>query len=864
LVYQGKGLIFKISGINAVYRIGATEGNMTFSVKFNLIVLAIFGIAMLFAACPAEVTTNTVPEGEETVTNPPDIPGGGETGTETPDIPGGGTESSLVRFNAPDAVYNGTGTVSGFGTGEKWLIFPAKVDILNDSISIQARIKVNATTGHNGTGFISIEGSNRKGYMMLTAQNIKNVGTTGGAGGNGLTVTWTTDKEYVFKSEIAGGKIGHYVYDSDGTTLLASRNQDNVEVGHAVTDTVYAAIGGTGVDYMEWSEIVVIRNGTTYVIDSLLPQTALPSLAVSDATVQLSVNKQGSVSYTATAPGGVNAEITADSGAPDIVRVDSVSGGTITFTGLKAGKTVITVTNTADTSLTAKIAVTVTDFPASDDYGPLTSVYPAAGAENAYTDGELAITFDNAPIPETGGSVSIFNKESGDLVDTILFAAEKQVTLGSSNNIINVGSQLARVDGKTLYITPHFDKLEYGKSYYVAIPQGAITATLNGKTFAGLSADSAVASWRFTTRAEPALNEALPVTVDGSQSSTANFRTVYGALKAVASRGGNWTINVAPGIYTELVHYNAGSNITINGTGSAPFGKDTVIQYANGNALNGGTHTRPSFYFSGANLVLRNITLKNTSSREKADPGQAETLYFANGNGRTMAAWNCSFISHQDTIQTTGKNWFYRCYIEGDTDYIWGTADVCLLEECELVSVNDPFKTNSKEAVLLVARTGSTDAAAATVAKGYVIFNSKVTTQNGMTTYFSRNPGAGAYYDQCAVINTAFTNEGSGKIADTIWRGTTYTFLAGAQEHVGWKVYNNTVNGAAQDTSGMLANTTVMAAGLYDIEYNGRRAILNRVYQKAGGYAPAGVTWDISALEPVFNASADESESNIY
>jgi len=773
-------------------------------------------------------------------------------------VEGNGEENgaALVQFNAPDARYDGTGIVENFGTGERWLIFPTKVDILNDSISIQARIKFSATTGHNGTGFISIEGPNRKGYMLLTAQNIKNVGTTGGAGGNGLSVTWTAGKEYVFKSEIAGGKIGHYVYDSDGTTLLASRNQDNVTIGHAVSDTVYAAVGGTGVNNMEWSEIVVTRNGTSYVIDSLLPQTALPSLAVSDTTVRLSLNTQGSVSYTATASGGVSAEVTAVSDDPSTVRVDSATGGTISFTALKVGNAVITVTNTADTSLTAKITVTVTDFPASDDYGPLTTVYPAAGAVSAYTDGELAITFDNAPKPETGGSVSIFDKTSGELVDTILFADEKQVTLGSSNNIINVGSQLARIDGNTLYITPHFDKLEYGKSYYIAIPQGAVTAALNGKTFAGLSSDKTIASWNFTTRAAPALTETTPVTVDGSQSSTAHFRTVYGALKAVAAKGGNWTINVAPGIYTELVHYNASSNITINGTGTAPFGKDVVIQYANGNALNGGTHTRPSFYFTGASLVLKNVTLKNTSSREKSDPGQAEALYFANGNasnGRTMAAYNCSFLSHQDTIQTTGKNWFYKCYIEGDTDYIWGTADVCLLEECELVSINDPFKTNSKEAILLVARTGSTADTAATVAKGYVLFNSKVTTQNGMTTYFGRNPGAGAYYDQCAVINTVFTNEGSGMIGAAIWKGPPYTFLAGAKEHVGWKVYGNTVGGAAQNTTGMLADTTVMTPELYSAEYANRELILNRVYKKAGGYDAAASIWNISSLVSDFN-----------
>ena len=783
--------------------------------------------------------------------------------------------AALAQFNAPEAVYDGSAAVSNFGSGEKYLLYPIKVDILHDEISIKAKIKISTTSGHNGTGFISVNGSSRKGYMMLTAQNVKNVGTTGGLGGQGMetSVSWEANQEYIFKSEIAGGKINHYVYQSDGVTLVSKKTGTDVSSGHAATDTVYAAIGGTNVPQMEWSEIVVTRNGTEYVINSLVPQSALPVLSVGELSTRVSRNAQGTVSYTATAPGGAAAAVTAVSRDPAIVRLDSAAGGTIVFTGLASGSTVITVTNNADTSLIAEITVTVTSFPASDNYGPLT-VYPAAGASSAYTDGELMITFDTVPGLESGGSICVYDKTGGALVDTILFADEKQTTLGSSNNVINVGPQLARVAGNSVYFTPHFNTLEYGKEYYIAIPAGAITAALNGQAFTGLSDNKNAASWSFTTRANPdaSLSETVPLTVDGSHESSADFRTVYGALNAIALKGGNWTINVAAGIYNELVHYAGSAGVTINGMGSADYGRDVIIQYANCNDMNGGTHIRPSFYFSGANLVLKNLTLKNTTVRgvqylSAVNPStntQAETIFFANGAGKTFAAYNCSFLSHQDTIQTSGRNWLYHCYIEGDTDYIWGTADACLIEDCELVSVNDPNKTNNKDAILLVARTGSTSAEAETVGKGYVIFNSRVKTENGMTTYFSRNPGAGAYYDQTAVINTVFTNEGSGKIGEAVWSGSTYTFLAGAPEHVGWKLYNNTVDGGPQNILGIPANTGAIDAALYALEYNGRRAILNRVYRKTGAYENAASTWVLNALETVFGASADLSASNVY
>lgn len=801
-----------------------------------------------------------------------------KTVSEAPDA------GSLIKFNASSAAIDSSTGLVNFGqTGERRLFFPAKADIKNDTISIQAKIKIISTSGHNGTGFVSVAGSTRKGYMMLTAQNIKNDGTGSSGQGMETPVSWGAGQEYIFKSEIVQGVISHYVYNLNGELVSQkantkigtyTNNEGNQEsFGHLETDTVYASIGGTQVQQMEWSEIVVVRNGIIYAINSLEEQTMLPSLSLSAISARVSKNVQESVAYTAQAAGGTAAEITAVSADPATVKIDSYGSGVIVFTGLKAGTAEITVTNMDDTAITAAIEVTVVEFPSTDEYGVLSLVYPAAGTSGAYTDGELMITFDTVPKLEQGGSINIYEKASGVLADTILFADEKQTTLGSSNNVINVGPQLARVAANSIYFTPHFNKLEYGREYYIAIPSGAVTATLNSRPFTGLSEKNTIASWSFTTRADPdsSLNDAEPVTVDGAQNSRANFRTVYGALKAIASKGGNWTINVAPGMYTELIHYAGSSNVTINGMGSADYGSDVVIQYTNCNDMNSGTHTRPSFYFSGANLVLKNLTLKNTTVRgtkymtgvNPTNNTQAETIYFANGTGRTFAAYNCSFLSHQDTIQTTGRNWFYKCYIEGDTDFIWGTADASLLEDCELVCVNDPLKTNSKDAILFVARTGSTASAVTTVGKGYILFKSKVKIENGMTAYFSRNPGPGEYYDQTAVIDTIFTSEG-GIIAASIWNTSTYTFLAGAPEHVGWKLYNNTVDNNPQDVSGMPLNTSVIAQAVYNSEYNGRRTILNRVYKKSGGYEGAATVWDISALEAAFGASEDLSAANNY
>jgi lysophospholipase L1-like esterase len=763
-------------------------------------------------------------------------------------------DTSLVVFNAEIPI-GGLGPayrISGFGQGavskDAWLLYPRRIDLLTDAVRVEAKMRFKTLDGHNGIGFISVDGADRKGYMMISGQNVKNVGTTGGAGGQSLNAAsgsfvWETGRDYIFRSEIAGGIINHYVYDVDGT-LLASKTDTDVNRGHSNADIVYAAVGGTSTDQAIWSEIKIVYNNVEYVIDSLEAQKALPSFFVSPKMIRIRRGDTAEVDYTATAAGGKSAALIAVSDAADILKIEKKGRGKITVRGIASGTTKLRITNAADSSLKAEVVVTVLEFPRTADYGrPV--FYPAAEAIDAYRDGEFRIVFDNAPVLLKGGTILIYDKQSGRPVDIIAFENERQKVLGAVDNDIFVGDQLARIQGNSVYFTPHFDTLEYGRRYYIAIPKDSIKAELNGRPFEGLPDRKDAALWTFATRPAPVLHESKPVTVNGE--GNADFRTVYGAMRALASKSGLWTINIAPGLYNELVHYDGQADIIIIGQGGAPFGQDVIIQYTNCNQMNGGTNTRPSFYFSGANLTLRNITLKNTAQRGVsytggAVPGdtQAEALNFANGEGRTLTAINCSFLSHQDTLQTSGRNWFYRCYIEGDTDFIWGTAGVCLLEECDIVCVNDPKRT-AKESYLMVSRTGQDYSE--TVPKGYVLFNSRIKVEDGMTLFFGRNAGGSGFYDQCAVINTHITLEGKARLDPAIWKASSSIFIPGAAEHVGWKIFGCTLNGLPLDTGAMLPNTAVLNRHLAEREYGGREAILNRVYHKGGAYQNVPEEW---------------------
>ena len=716
-------------------------------------------------------------------------------------------ESGALVNDANGELFTRTdeGWITAFGSQTQttygpYLVFNRKVDLANDIIRLEAVVNYSSTSGHNGVGFIKTNGTLCGGYTLLTAQNIKNVGGKGG--GDGLNVPdgqeysavpWTEltgfDLKFVVAQE-GDGFHKFYVYAAEdivceaGTfangTLLGQRLDKAADNNFDPEEIVYPAIGGTNTNNMIWKSFKVTYNGTEYdTTAGFRPQTDLPVLTV-DSKLIRGERGQGTLGFVCNQAGGDACAMTPVVADSSIIRIDSMTApGTgnrvVTYTALSEGTTTVKFTNDQADYISVTVTFVITKFPASNAYSSL-NVYPAVGATEAYTDGELMIAFDSAPKMAIGGSMSICKKADGSVVDVIAFQDEVQWTLSEYN--VKVGEQMARVEGNKVFFTPHFNALEYDTEYYVSIPDAVITATINGEAFRGLSNKKEMENgWYFKTRKAPFtiiqdeegnnkfnIASGSTITVDGSQSSTAtaNFRTIYGALSAIHNIEGTFKIDVAAGDYYELIAYKTSAlqNITISGPAKNKRGDTCHIRYINCNDMNGSTHTRPVMYINGPNLVLKNISITNLCERrtaylqgaEPSNNSQAETIYFASGNQgfRTFAAYNCSFSSHQDTILTSGKNWFYDCYIEGDTDYLWGTADACLFEKCDLFCRYD-YRAKTHVSYLMVARTGSKNANL--VGKGYVIKDCTITVADGEQMYFGRNAGAGDYYDQCAVID---------------------------------------------------------------------------------------------------------------
>lgn len=791
-------------------------------------------------------------------------------GTTTASIAGG----TITVNSAYSASGNGFKYVSPnyYGTSSNGFIaFPTTMAgdfSISAEITVTTQNKANnacgiglgLTTGFNPTDTYAY-------VLMRNSSNSTNGYYVNGAGNMSAgapNVPFTNNMPLALTFSRTGKNISYGAGPVGGTITTNTAATSTLTDGTTTygDGAVYPAISFNNV-VATISNLVIKDGGGKTVFDSATGGlvTYVPAtLALSSSNVSVLKGASATVTATASAIGGGVSGVTAVASDPSIANVTVENGATnstITISGLNGGVTTVTVTNSGDTSTvtnTKTVIVAVNDYATTDNYGTKAlAAYPAPGATNAFADGELALTFDAPPTLNQGGTIKIFKLSDGTEVDSIGFANESQ-TFGTT--VINVGSQLARVDGNTVYFSPHVGKIAYASDYYVVVPTTSITGTLNGVAFNGFSNLNTVATWKFTTQAAPTL-DFTNVTVDASQTSTADFRTLGAALNtltASAATQTNITINVTAGTYRELLRYTgpgtAQQTITILGPAGNNQGDNCIFQYANGNNVNGSTQTRPTFYFAGANLVLQNITLKNVGTR--AQYGQAETLYFANGTNYTLAAYNSSFSSNQDTLQTSGRAWFYKCYIEGNVDFIWGTAQASLFEDCNMHFLNDLGGAAASYS-LVVARTGNTITGNGTVGKGYVVLNSAVTVDANVTATFGRDAGTGAWYDQIALVNVAFS--GAGTIGTGLWSTTTAPLSIGDSSYVGWKSTGCTGLNIASLTTA--AGTSASIAN-QSTEYDTRDHILNRVVTITSG-APSGyevvpTAWDVSSLATAWGA----------
>lgn len=391
---------------------------------------------------------------------------------------------------------------------------------------------------------------------------------------------------------------------------------------------------------------------------------------------------------------------------------------------------------------------------------PGASCFPTEGMA-AYKDVRLELTFNEGE-PRLGrsGSIRIFDAATNKEVDRIDMADVHQERVKmAKEQIIHtamdiIGSRKlkryrivyydpVKIEGSRLCITPHYDVLEYEKSYYVTIDREAVEAA----GFEGVDKGE----WRFTTKAKPTSST---VTVGAENT---DFRTVQAALDYGYDLGKDaaLTIEIAPGDYEEQLFIRYNNNLTIRGMGATS--DDVRIHYANCDNLNGGVGGSTSIagneygkpkagdaipYTGGRSVLLiescdnvrfENLTLENSWYRVSEQNNQSEVLYNNDNNGDNAVLFvRCKLLSRQDTLNLKGYCWFYDCLVAGDVDFIWGGATAALFERCEIRSVTGG-------GYILQARVSQTSAQGYRM--GFVFMECELTRGSGVganSTYLAR------------------------------------------------------------------------------------------------------------------------------
>ena len=184
------------------------------------------------------------------------------------------------------------------------------------------------------------------------------------------------------------------------------------------------------------------------------------------------------------------------------------------------------------------------------------------------------------------------------------------------------------------------------------------------------------------------------------QQGRGDYLTVQAAIDAApdALHDGQYTILIKPGVYRErvIIPWNK-RHLLLKGLDAM----NTVIVYGNyaakpwGSAPGTvGTSGSATMFVHAEDVTLEDLTVENDAGRV----GQAVALFT---NGDRFTARRCRFLGNQDTLYTFGKygedgqhirNAFFDCYIEGTTDFIFGSS-TAWFERCEIRSKADSYVT---------------------------------------------------------------------------------------------------------------------------------------------------------------------------
>lgn len=231
------------------------------------------------------------------------------------------------------------------------------------------------------------------------------------------------------------------------------------------------------------------------------------------------------------------------------------------------------------------------------------------------------------------------------------------------------------------------------------------------------------------------------ITVTVAKDGSGQFTSIQKAITSIRDLGpGEALVKIKAGTYNEkIVIPSSKHKITLQGDSK----ENTIISnddYSGKlDALNEKMTTFNSYTLlvMSDDVKISNLTIKNASCNQ----GQAVALHV---EGDRFIVKNSSILGCQDTVYTGGnhsRQYYENCFIEGTTDFIFGSATV-VFKNCTIKSLANSYITAA-----------STDQSKSF---GYVFFDCKLIAKEGINKVFLGRPWRS--YARTVFINTEMGN----------------------------------------------------------------------------------------------------------
>ena len=179
---------------------------------------------------------------------------------------------------------------------------------------------------------------------------------------------------------------------------------------------------------------------------------------------------------------------------------------------------------------------------------------------------------------------------------------------------------------------------------------------------------------------------AVPGLITVAQDGTGDYTKVQDAFNAIPVNNKDAvTVFIKKGVYKEKLRLDSTKrHVTL--TGEDKF--KTILSYDDhagkrspgGDTIN--TFTSYSFLLEADDFKAQYITFENTAGNSA---GQAVAMHIM---GDRVQFKNCRFLGHQDVLyagKSGSRQYFYKCYIEGTTDFILGPS-IAWFQNCHINS----------------------------------------------------------------------------------------------------------------------------------------------------------------------------------